>query len=304
MNNAFRRLATTALSVLVVLTSLVLRAEPQKQGSSAAEQSRSRNVKESRHTLWTGTCRNATYAASGRLKIYFIEDGTKLTGYISISGELVGSGDLEGTKNGTAVSFSSFDPIHKVPITWKGRQDGSRISGEYFIDALADQGTSKQVGEWQVDLAVLSKDGMPESESGFRSLFMLKLEIDLNEPVQRNDGSIVTGAQALFDSIHPAGTGVSVNVTNVAIEWNEGASRTKIGDIHKYTVDYTIYWLGVIQKNGTTRMRLTYNAAIEAVTSHDVISSTGITNSEAGQVAFGLGVLLGRAAMESFLSPN
>lgn len=304
MKTVFRGTAIAAVAVLALLTGSLIRAEPQKQVPSTPELNRSGNERGTRHSLWTGNCRNATYGANGRLKVYLIENGANLTGYISISGELVGSGDLKGTKHGGAVSFTSFDPIYNVPITWKGQQDGSRISGEYFIDAMPAQGTAKQVGEWDVALGAISNDGLPDSESGFKSLFLLKLEIDLNEPVQRPDGSYVTGAQALFDSIHPAGTGVSINVTSVEVEWNEGASRTKISNIRKYTVDYTIYWIGIIQKNGTTRMRLKYNTAIEAVTAHEVVSSTGITDNEAGQIAFSLGALLGRAAMKSLLSPN
>lgn len=54
--------------------------------------------------------------------------------------------------------------------------------------------------------------------------------------------------------------------------------------------------------NGHTKLRLTYNNALQAVTAHEVIETTGTTKSEVGEIAFGIGVLLGKAAVESMLN--
>lgn len=72
------------------------------------------------------------------------------------------------------------------------------------------------------------------------------VEAVLNAAVGLAEGSSKTGAQALFDSVHPIGTGVSVSVNSVSIEWKCGASKTSAGDIHRYTVDYALYWHGII----------------------------------------------------------
>ena len=131
---------------------------------------------------------------------------------------------------------------------------------------------------------------------------MLVLESQLNAPVQLNDGTVVFGADSIFRSVHPAGTGVSVRVTNVDIDWKENASRKESKDIRKYAISYNLYWYGIITPTGWTKMSLAYNANLGQVTEHKIIQSTGTTNSEAKDIAFGIGVLIGQAAMEAFLN--
>lgn len=298
------KLLTVFVSVLVMMAVVALRERLVSARSSVGAPGQRAELDRIQHTIWTGGCQNATYGDDGRLKIYLVENGAKLTGYVSISGNLVGSGEIVGTRSGSAYSFTSVDPAINVPIAWQGRRDGARLVGEYAIEALPSLGTIKQVGEWQVALAMVAKDGVPDSDAGFRSLFMLMLEIDLNRPVQRKDGSMVTGAQALFEQVHPAGVGVSVNVSNVEVEWIEGSAKREMKDIRKYAVDYTIFWTGLFQKKGTTQMRLRYNAAIGAVTSQEIVGTTGVTNRDLNEVGFAIGVLIGKAAMDAFLNRN
>lgn len=256
----------------------------------------------SEQALWVGSCRNATFGEDGFLKVYLVETRGTLTGYISISGNLVGSGDLTGTRTADTYSITSKDPINDMPISWRGRRTGSRIIGEYFIAADARRGLAKQVGEWQVDLSVVTKSGEPDSERDFKNLFMLRLEVELNQPVKGKDNTFQTGAQSLFDLIHPAGEGVSVKVTDVDIEWSDATSHRSASDIRKYSVNYTLYWNGPIQKHGSTQMRLQYNTAIESVTAHEIIASSGVTKTDAKDIGLALGVLLGKAAIEALLN--
>ncbi|WP_050025403.1 hypothetical protein [Verrucomicrobium sp. BvORR034] len=253
--------------------------------------------------LFSGTCRNVTHGIDGLLKLFVLEkaDGT-LQGYMSISGWLVGSGPVAGKKVGNRYQFSTRDPHWGLSIDWDGTQRSGKLSGEYITSPNAKLGTGKQVGEWAVTIQDSTDEAATLTEQAFKNRFLLMVETDLNADVQLADGSTQTGAQALFSSVHPIGTGVSVSVNDVAIEWKDGASKTSAADIHRYTVDYTLYWHGIIQANGHTKLRLTYNNALQTVTAHEVIETTGTTKSEVGEIAFGIGVLLGKAAVESMLN--
>jgi hypothetical protein len=254
-------------------------------------------------TLYSGTCRNVTHGVDGLLKVFILEkaDGT-LEGYMSISGWLVGSGPLKGRKEGAKYRFNTQDPNWGLSIAWDGALRNGKLAGEYYSAPNAKMGTGKQVGEWEVALQDTSRAGADLTEQSLKKRFLLMVEAELNAPVTMQDGSKTTGADALFSSIHPVGSGVSVSVNDVAIEWKDGSLKNSANDIHRYTVDYTLYWHGIIQSTGYTRLRLTYNTALGTVTAHDVIETTGTTKKEVGNIAFSIGVLLGQAAVESLLN--
>lgn len=251
--------------------------------------------------LWDGACRNVTHQLDGYLKILIQQDGTQITGYISISGWLTGSAEIKGKRDGNTISFVSKDPAG-VRIEWSGIVRGSVLDGEYSVDPIVSEGLGRQVGEFKVVLEDNHQDGVPESEAAFRKLLMLGLEAELNAPLQLSDGTIEFGANSIFRSIHPVGTGVSVRVTEIDIDWKENASRKDARDIRKYTVAYTLYWHGLITPTGWTKMSLTYNANLGQITAHKIIQSTGTTNREAKDMAFGIGVIIGQVAMEAFMN--
>jgi hypothetical protein len=253
--------------------------------------------------LWDGSCRNVTYQLDGYLKLFTMQDGANLSGYISISGWLTGSGEIKGRRDGNTVTFTSTDATG-LKIKWEGIVRGDVLDGEYFIDPSPERGTGKQVGEFKVSLVDKQRDGIAESEASFRKLFMLSLEADLNAPVKLANGKVAFGADALFQSIHPVGTGVSIKVTEVAIDWKEGSSRKDAKDIRKYSIAYTLFWHGLIAPTGWTKMQLTYNANLGQVTDHKIVQTTGTTNSDVNDIAFGIGVLLGQAAMEALLNSD
>ena len=253
-------------------------------------------------SLLSGTCRNITHGLDGLLKLYLTEEGGgNIEGYMSISGWLVGSGPLKGTRSGNTYKFTTTDPLFGLNISWEGVRRGDKVTGEYYIKASAKLGLEKQAGEWEVAVEDTQAGGVIKSEQSFQKLFKLRLEAELNSPVKLPDGKTVTGAQGLFQSIHPLGTGVSVCVTDVTIDWKEGASKTSAEGIHRYIVEYTLFWHGVVRPTGHTKLRLKYNAALNAVTAHELIETTGTTNQDVGEIAFGIGVILGKAAMDSLL---
>ena len=251
--------------------------------------------------LWDGNCRNVTHQLDGYLKLFIQQDGSQISGYISISGWLTGSAEINGRREGNTISFVSKDPAG-TRIEWSGIVRGDALDGEYVVDPNVSAGLGRQVGEFKVALADKHQDGVPESEAAFRKLFMLGLEAELNAPIKLNNGTVEFGANSIFRSIHPVGTGVSVRVTEIDIDWKENATRKDAKDIRKYTIAYTLYWHGLITPTGWTKMSLTYNANLGQVTEHKIIQSTGTTNKEAKEMAFGIGVVIGQAAMEAFLN--
>lgn len=72
-------------------------------------------------------------------------------------------------------------------------------------------------------------------------------------------------------------------------------------DIHRYTLEYTLFWRGIFRLTGWTKLRLTYNTELAAVTAHNVLKTPGTTNQNMGEIAYGIGFLLGEAAMESLV---
>jgi len=250
--------------------------------------------------LWTGTCRNITYGLDGLLKVFVEEDAGKVKGFISISGWLIGSGKLNGTKTGNDIKFTS-DGVYGLVIDWEGVISDKKLTGEYYCRPNAATKTGKQVGEFKLELADVQKDGLPENETSFRKLFMLATEVNLNSPVKLDDGTTALGAEALFRAVHPVGRGVSVQVTDVDIDWKDGSARRDVADVRRYVLDYTLYWHGVLQATGWTKLRMAYNVNLGRVTENTIIKSTGTTKEQADNIAFGIGFLLGKAAVESML---
>ncbi len=219
-----------------------------------------------KETLFVGTCRNVTHGVDGYLKLYVVETERGLEGYMSISGHLFGSGPLKGAKDGRQFNFSTTD-ASGGSITWQGILDGNKLSGEYVCLPDRSLGTEKEVGEWEV--AEVHPDKHASAEAAlFKQRFLVQSEILLNSPVEQSNGSLVSGAQSLFDAVHPVGGGVSVCVTGTDIEWKVGASQSDECDIHRYVVEYILFRRGVIRPTGWTRLRLTYNAKLSAVTKH------------------------------------
>jgi hypothetical protein len=251
--------------------------------------------------LWDGTCRNVTHQLDGFLKLFVQQDGPQISGYVSISGWVTGSAEIQGKRDGNTITFVSTDPAG-MHIEWSGIVRGDVLDGEYVVAPNANAGLGKQIGEFKVALVDKHQDGVPESETAFRKLLMLSLEAELNAPVQLNDGTVTFGADRIFSAIHPAGTGVSVRVTDIDIDWKENATRKDTRDIRKYTIAYTLYWHGIITPTGWTKMSLSYNANLGQITEHKILQSTGTTNREAKDMAFGIGVLIGQTAMEAFLN--
>ena len=81
---------------------------------------------------YRGTCYNLTYGVGANLRLVIrAEDSGRVTGSVTISGNLTGSGPLEGYTDGDEISFTSRDPTTGLAIAWEGIIDGTYISGDY-----------------------------------------------------------------------------------------------------------------------------------------------------------------------------
>lgn len=252
--------------------------------------------------LWIGTCHNVTASADGNLKLYVNERSGRITGFISISGWLVGSGEITGRKDGNRFEFESSDPVQGIPITWTGTLKDGRITGEYYIPAMPAFDTPRQVGEWSVALYVDSVETKVVNEDRFKKLFIFDLERDFNSPVTMNDGSRSTGTAILFDSVHPVGTPVATTVESVQITWLDDRQGFTRENLHKYRIELTLYWHGVIRTFGQTRMAVTYNAKLGEFTGQEVLSTNGVTKREVRNVAGAVGMMIAKSALDAFLA--
>ena len=82
--------------------------------------------------LYVGTCRNVTVGVDGLLKLFIEDDSKAFEGYLSISGWLVGSGPVKGTRDGDRFKFHTTDPNWGLEIDWQGTLRNGKLAGEYW----------------------------------------------------------------------------------------------------------------------------------------------------------------------------
>lgn len=123
-------------------------------------------------------------------------------------------------------------------------------------------------------------------------------------PEQKLTNSLQSGfeknKQDLFDAIHPVGKATSVKIHDITIDWKGGRPSKKEKNILGFTVRYTIYWDGPIQKNGYTKVESHYDAESERW-SGQILATSGITNDD---VAYGVGYAAGTVIGAALSDPN
>jgi len=82
---------------------------------------------------YAGTVFNQTFNQTGALRLILEESEGKVTGKITITGGLGGSGSVEGQFAEDRVTFISTEGSTGTLITWEGVFDGDRLSGTYVV---------------------------------------------------------------------------------------------------------------------------------------------------------------------------
>lgn len=97
--------------------------------------------------------------------------------------------------------------------------------------------------------------------------------------------------QDVFSALHPLGTAKSVTVHEVTIDaWRGGRNTQQWEDLKQFTVTFTLYWEGPIEKDGFTKVSMTYDNESQRYVSGRTLHTNGTTN---GDVVEALGQLGG-----------
>ena len=95
--------------------------------------------------------------------------------------------------------------------------------------------------------------------------------------------SLQNHRQQIFDAFHPIGTAKYIKVHSIEVYGNN--------------VDavFTIYWQGPITTDGYTKVAMHYDGDVERWTAAQILATNGMTNSQAGELAFDFGYEIGSA---------
>lgn len=254
-------------------------------------------------TLWTGTIVNKTHDTRGQVKLVLFEPGKpdahgakQVKGYMSVSGWLAGGGEFEGTISKGDLAFKTD---HLGPIQWNGSFGLDSIIGTYSI--RAQDGLPAQAGEFDVEKVARA----PGSEAELRQNMMVVIESEFNGLEAKADGKMCFWPQTIFDAIHPVGNGISIQVADLTLEWNEGADHTTREGIRRYTTDLFLFWSSPLQPKGVTQLRTVHNAELGQLISCDIVRTNGTTKEEVKEkvkdVGIQVGLAVGAALLKSWL---
>jgi len=98
---------------------------------------------------YRGTVHNSTARVSAEFSIFIKQETKALSGCMSVHRPLYGSGFLNGTIEGNAVSFLTTAPMFQ--ISFHGKRTGRKITGDYAV-------LTQPVQYGEFDLEKLSSD--------------------------------------------------------------------------------------------------------------------------------------------------
>jgi len=98
--------------------------------------------------VYSGRCENKTAPGDAELMLILNQESSgKITGAITITDGLFGSGFLEGYTDGDEVVLTSYSS--DFVITWSGAVDQEGVAGDYIV-APSLQSPASQDGIWSV----------------------------------------------------------------------------------------------------------------------------------------------------------
>lgn len=102
---------------------------------------------------YSGSCTNLTVQKSARLDLD-LQTGPygKVSGRLTITDDLTGSGPLAGRADGQSIQFTSVEINSGMKINWSGTIEGKTIKGSYTVAPLPERGIRVQTGVWQVSM--------------------------------------------------------------------------------------------------------------------------------------------------------
>ena len=89
--------------------------------------------------------------------------------------------------------------------------------------------------------------------------------------------------QVFFNALHPIGTAKRLEVHNVHIDqWSHGIDTNNLSDVKQFTVRFTLYWEGPIEKDGFTKVSQTFDTESGRYISGQILATNGTTNADVG----------------------
>lgn len=101
---------------------------------------------------YSGSVRNQTVGGSSGLTLQLVQNGSSISGKVSIAKPAVGSGSIiSGVIEGGKISFVSYNKKHDVTIYWEGELKGNSIHGTYVASTSSPYiYPNTQYGTWSV----------------------------------------------------------------------------------------------------------------------------------------------------------
>ena len=101
--------------------------------------------------------------------------------------------------------------------------------------------------------------------------------------------------QNIFNAFHPTGTAKRIVVHECTIDWKTGKPTNNLENMSGYTVRFTIYWEGPVEKDGYTKISTSFDNEVKRYTESHVLATNGITNKDVSQamIKFGTEFLKG-----------
>jgi hypothetical protein len=104
--------------------------------------------------------------------------------------------------------------------------------------------------------------------------------------------------QKVFDVLHPTGTAKKIVVHECKMEWKTPKPTDNLEDMTKFTLRYTLYWEGPVEKDGYTKISTTFDNEVKRYTETQVLATNGVTNKEISQGMMYLGTELLKGMMQ------